>query len=209
MSNSLITFHKHPSKRKNPLRQSDRSLSSSVIGIKCSHANRMQNEFEQHWKTVTERRRDKREAKDVGCCVLHVFHIPCSPWFVRGAAAACSMFRAPIRHARTSFENFGCERGLRLSTHWQWSVMVTGEQASKPSNRAIEQPSTRPTGQPVHPSDARFGPSPGIIPSVTYSHVYYTCSQYVRRPFLRIAISRDASRRCAAAIRFAIDLIQN
>lgn len=37
---------------------------------------------------------------------------------------------------------------------------------------AIEQPSTRPTGQqPVHPFDAWFGPSPGIIPSITYSHV--------------------------------------
>lgn len=51
--------------------------------------------------------------------------------------AARSIFR--FERARTGLENFGCERGLGLSTHWQWSVMVTGGRASEQSsNRATE-----------------------------------------------------------------------
>lgn len=102
--------------------------------------------------------------------------------------AARSIFR--FERARTGLENFGCERGLGLSTHWQWSVMVTGGRASEQSsNRAIEQPSTR--AQPVHPSDARFGPSPGIIPCTLRTRTYITRARNMYDVlFLRIAISR-------------------
>lgn len=95
------------------------------------------------WK-VTEKRKGKEEKM-----LLRGLRVPCSIFCVPRLVfrVSCS-----IRHARTSFENFGCERGLRLSTHWQWSVMVTGEQASK---RAIEQSSNRAHDQPdnqfIHP----------------------------------------------------------
>lgn len=92
--------------------------------------------------------------------------------------AARSIFR--FERARTGLENFGCERGLGLSTHWQWSVMVTGGRASEQSsNRAIEQPST--TSSSIRCTVRSFTRHYPVY--VTYSHVYYTCSQYVRRPF--------------------------
>lgn len=85
-------------------------------------------------------------------------------WAVRDCAAYS------IRYARSSFENFGCERGLGLSTRWQWSVMVTGERSR---NRA-EHTTNRATSSSVR-RDASLGPSPGIAPRVLrmYSHVLH------------------------------------
>lgn len=97
------------------------------------------------WK-VTEKTKGKEEKM-----LLRSLRVPCSIFCVPRLVfrVSCS-----IRHARTSFENFGCERGLRLSTHWQWSVMVTGEQASKraseqSSNRATEHTTNRTTSSSI------------------------------------------------------------
>lgn len=49
-----------------------------------------------------------------------------------------------------------------------------GRASEQASNRAIEQSSNRAHDQPVHPSDARFGPSPGIIPSTLRTRTYIT-----------------------------------
>lgn len=80
----------------------------------------------------------------------------------------------PIRHARTGLENFGCERGLGLSTHWQWSVMVTGEQSS---NRAHDEPDNQ-FIRPMHGwvlNPARRG----VIPDCYVLARICTCRSYV------------------------------
>lgn len=86
---------------------------------------------------------------------------------------ARSIFRVPCpRRAGTGLENFGwLERGLGLSTHWQWSVMVTGEQASK---RAIEQSSNRAT---EHTTNQFIHPMHGSVLHPALSRVRYVLAR--------------------------------
>lgn len=137
------------------------------------------------------------------------------------ACSMCSTFRVPVVRTGARWRVFHvscpdptCQnelRKFRLRKRSQvidpLAVVSDGNGRASRASRAIEQSSnratehttSRTTSSSIH--DARFGPSPGIIPSVTYSHVYYTCPQYVRRPFLRIAISQDASRQVAICSR--------
>lgn len=89
---------------------------------------------------------------------------------------ARSIFRVPCpRRAGTGLENFGwLERGLGLSTHWQWSVMVTGEQASK---RAIEQSSNRAT---EHTTNQFIHPMHGSVLHPALSRVRYVLARILR-----------------------------
>lgn len=79
-----------------------------------------------------------------------------------------------VHSSERVIENFGCERGLGLSTRWQWSVMVTG---ARSRNRAHDQPGNRTTSSSVQ-RIVRSVLHP-VLSRLLRTRTYYTCSKYV------------------------------